>query len=889
MMKSKRLLAMLMTGILTAGMFSATAFAEEGNEAATSDPEYAVTNPYVINLGGTQNLGDYDAWESSLYVSPYIGKMTYPRVDLPEDNYYARPLTYGTVQELYNLINTNVLNTIPDGQREGEGAYASIPAYCTDASVGAHAGYEYQRVNLEDSSYYPEGVAGHIRAIMWKSFPHITDMNVIEDAVNTWLDESGISHTDVDDLTTEEALQATQLAIWDLAGGDDVTVRDVFNDWFGDGKCNWGWTYGDGGEYDIEGWIYYTSEDALVNPFETLGENTENNIEMLFDYLMALDPMEPQTVVVSEISFTEKELTVINNGDDTYDVKVSATVDVNINEGDELVLTASLGDAIKSVQLADGINEFAYTFEDVKSLADVKLEINGYQTGEDAYFFTGEERVTTQSMVAFDNSKLPVHAETTVGLDRVINFKKTTVEDGVKYPLEGIQFEIYYLCTVDEYTAECAKDDNKYATFTKDLVAGQTPVATVTTDIAGKASYNLTENEQPDGIYLIIEKDHPAIEKTLDPFPVAVPMTSADGSGLTYTINLEPKNDVINAPEVKKDVTEIDNETDSFDVNEEHTWIIRGDVPADMADAKEYVITDELDYRLTYAGKLSVKVEKETEKANSASDSEVLVEGTDYKLTVTKNTIVSGSDNEEIYKFEVKLTAVGMDKVAKIAGENYDDYEVRVYFNAKIDEDASVGEAILNQATLNYTNSVNFKYETESDEPYVYTCGINIYKHDAKDSIEALEGAKFKLAKVVDKDTEGATPLVTKDSETVYVVYEEFYATANLTGDKVSVVTTDEDGAAVIYGLEEGEYYLVEIQAPKGYNLLSYPVSVVLNQSSHLEKNVVEVANSNTFKLPETGGIGTTIFTVGGVLLIAAAVVILIMKKKNENELEAKN
>ena len=131
--------------------------------------------------------------------------------------------------------------------------------------------------------------------------------------------------------------------------------------------------------------------------------------------------------------------------------------------------------------------------------------------------------------------------------------------------------------------------------------------------------------------------------------------------------------------------------------------------------------------------------------------------------------------------------------------------------------------------------------------------------------------------------------MVTKDSETVYVVYEEFYATANLTGDKVSVVTTAKDGAAVIYGLEEGEYYLVEIQAPKGYNLLSYPVSVVLNQSSHLEKNVVEVANSNTFKLPETGGIGTTIFTVGGVLLIAAAVVILIMKKKNENELEAKN
>ena len=136
------------------------------------------------------------------------------------------------------------------------------------------------------------------------------------------------------------------------------------------------------------------------------------------------------------------------------------------------------------------------------------------------------------------------------------------------------------------------------------------------------------------------------------------------------------------------------------------------------------------------------------------------IDGIYYDLDKSSHTatVVAPFPHEQYYNDYFKMYCYD---------ENYDEYEVRVYFNAKIDEDASVGEAILNQATLNYTNSVNFKYETESDEPYVYTCGINIYKHDAKDSNKALEGAKFKLAKVVDKDTEGATPLVTKDSETV--------------------------------------------------------------------------------------------------------------------------
>ena len=45
----------------------------------------------------------------------------------------------------------------------------------------------------------------------------------------------------------------------------------------------------------------------------------------------------------------------------------------------------------------------------------------------------------------------------------------------------------------------------------------------------------------------------------------------------------------------------------------------------------------------------------------------------------------------------------------------------------------------------------------------------------------------------------------------------------------------------------------------------------------------MDVANSNAFELPVTGGIGTTIFKIVGVVLIGAAVVVLIVKKKKEN------
>ena len=860
--KIKRFMAFLLTAVMMLSM-SVTAFAEEGEETESG---YTKTNPYVLNFTGVgleEEYTDYEALEPLLYTSSHYGYLSRN----------GKKMSNAASAEIMNLINTVKLEEEYEPGKTG--AYASLAAYCVDALTGLvqREGYDFQRVNLEDATWFDDEAAGRVRAIYMNAFPYL-EVKEIQKRVNTWLAATDPQAAEITDLTAAEAASAAQIAIWTIVNADEgIALWDLY--------CG---TY----ETTAEEWVDVVTYPEVM--IESAKDTTESNMEKVYDYMKSLKPVAASSVVVSEASFTKKEFTVADNGDGTYDVTVSGAVDVAIGEKDEMVLTAVLGEAVKDVQLKDGVNSFEITFENVKSLADVELNIDGYQTADGIFLFVPVEgRYSAQCLVAADKSRLPVHAETTVGLDRIININKTTNINGTYYPLEGIAFDIYYVCSVDEYTANVSKyeDASKIETSSCEFIT------TVTTDITGKASYNLTENDKEDGIYLVIEQENAAIEKALTPFLIAVPMTTEDGEGLTYIVNVEPKNNVLPGPDVDKDVTQIGNKSDSLDVGEEATWIIRGEIPADMADAKEYVMTDELNYQLTYSGNLVVKVEETAAEAdNSAETGNVLEKGTDYNLSVTNGTIdvtVSSGDvvAEEISTVVVELTETGMDKVAGIAaaaGEGIT-YEIRVYFDAVIDEDAIVGTEIPNTVTLNYTNSVNIEWKTEPEEiPVVYTCGINIYKYDTKDADKALEGAVFKLARAASNaevEAGQSSTLVTAGGA-VSVVYEEFYKTADLSGEKVSAVTTDKNGNAVIYGLEEGKYYLVEIQAPSGYNLLSYPVEVTLDKVSNAEANTIKVANSNTFKLPTTGGIGTTIFTVGGMTLVAAAFVMLVMKKREE-------
>ena len=556
------------------------------------------------------------------------------------------------------------------------------------------------------------------------------------------------------------------------------------------------------------------------------------------------------------------------------------------------------------------------TNEDTEEATGANLTYHRVMVNETSDGYLVDENATNIAL------KTPYLLMTTGTKDenpRIINFYKTTKlqqgEETVIVGLEGIVFDIYFAGTVDQYTTfvdtYSVEHAEELAGLTEDEVAEKIQIAfaeakaaeveagtlecveTVTTDPTGNAIYNVSADRQPDGIYLVIERPHPAIVKPLDPFLVAVPATSADGMSLEYVVNVTPKNEVLPGPEVEKNIGEIGVDHATFAIGQTHTWILRGGVPVDIAIGKTYELTDTMDASLTYVG--NVKVVVGAADLMAGQEEIVLTKDVDYTLSEVENNI-----------FTVALTPAGMIKVDAAMKANtvdanaddavdYKDMEIRVYFNAKINENALVGTMIPNEVDLYYKNSVGLEY-TPEDGAEVYTCGIHVHKYDAKDVNKALEGAVFKLAQVVDENTEGAVGLVIKNAqnkvENVSVVYREFYIDADCTM-KANTITTDENGNALIYGLEAGTYYLVEIKAPNGYNLLSYPVQVTLDQTSHHTGDIettqiveidrtVYVANSNTFRLPETGGIGTAVFTLVGSLMMGGAGVMLVNKKREE-------
>lgn len=103
-------------------------------------------------------------------------------------------------------------------------------------------------------------------------------------------------------------------------------------------------------------------------------------------------------------------------------------------------------------------------------------------------------------------------------------------------------------------------------------------------------------------------------------------------------------------------------------------------------------------------------------------------------------------------------------------------------------------------------------------------------------------------------------------------------------------VITDADGAASFDGVADGTYYLEEVKAPAGCNLLTAPVEVTVNGANGgtvTEANLTataKIANNTGSLLPSTGGVGTTMmFIVGGALALGAAVLFVTKKRMSKN------
>ncbi|MFM1602339.1 pilin N-terminal domain-containing protein [Helcococcus ovis] len=103
------------------------------------------------------------------------------------------------------------------------------------------------------------------------------------------------------------------------------------------------------------------------------------------------------------------------------------------------------------------------------------------------------------------------------------------------------------------------------------------------------------------------------------------------------------------------------------------------------------------------------------------------------------------------------------------------------------------------------------------------------------------------------------------------------------------------DGQFEVKGLAYGEYELEEIKAPAGYAKIEQPIKFIINENSYKEGGDISYklegkeqdatkVNNKKISIPQTGGIGTVIFTVAGLIIMGAAIYAL---KKNNQEVDA--
>jgi len=351
---------------------------------ALASSKYVPTDPYVVAYNKSDKT-QYDNQLPYMYQSPHRGSMGIRDLESGRMEYWS------VGYELYNLIDTTALPDLDNA------FYASIPAYCTDACISTSVGVEYKRTNLENCSYYEEGVAGRIRAVCQNSFPYIKDISTIEETANRWLAENHPNNAPISNLTGAEVIAATQYTIWCIANEKDVESRSPYSS---TPSVN---------DEDLSEVIIH--KDGYVDCTEGKRDTTSNNIKMLHLFYMSLSPVSPDEVLIADDSIEIIELDHQKQKNGTFTATVTFKVNATINEDDKVTVSAICGDIFISKPLTTGVEQ-NIVLEGLEGHDDVVIALDGGQKANGIFLFESEGgRNASQTMVCYNDSFLPCHAE----------------------------------------------------------------------------------------------------------------------------------------------------------------------------------------------------------------------------------------------------------------------------------------------------------------------------------------------------------------------------------------------------------------------------------------------------------------------------------------------
>lgn len=366
------------------------------------------------------------------------------------------------------------------------------------------------------------------------------------------------------------------------------------------------------------------------------------------------------------------------------------------------------------------------------------------------------------------------------------------------------------------------------------------------------------------GQYIVLASSNTDATKIYYPVAINVlPKKQGGGLVLDQTKEANMKSSPV---DIKKQVND-----HSVGVGDTVEYKLSSDIPVYPENVTDihYVIGDKLSAGLT--------IDTSSIKVYNNDESSTLSPGTDYILNTSST---------EKATFTV---AVQKSYLTQHAGE-----KIHVKYSAKVNKNAVVSsDNLKNNAYLEFNsdpfNTNNFATIPVEEKVYTYSIEFNKKNEDS----ELLENAEFTLTK------DGQNLSFDKNSDGEYTLSDTQSGTATM--------LTSSNGKFVLKGLDEGSYILTEKKSPDGYILPNGSATIILvanenGQSLDADQTKVEgsytIQNSTTsglkftfdvvnnkagdFNLPVTGGMGTMVFTVVGVLVMVGGILLFLYNKKKE-------
>ena len=347
----------------------------------------------------------------------------------------------------------------------------------------------------------------------------------------------------------------------------------------------------------------------------------------------------------------------------------------------------------------------------------------------------------------------------------------------------------------------------------------------LTTDVQVTAGAGAVEVDS--GYYLLVPANGPCGVIMVEPGEAA---------------SVEEKTTATGHPVVEKrvfeDSTSTYKETNSVDIGQVikfQTTITAG------VSAENYILHDEMDDHIEYTNEFVL-----------LRDGNPLPQENNYEIV--NNPKAADPDLECNCTFHV----VFLEGLLKNLNEGA---KIIVQYTGKLKPGADTATAHNNKTWVTYANGV------PTNESVTATATFKVTVNKVDKSGNKLENAGFML----------------RDNIGLYYTEDGNGNVSWGPKENATTKTTNEEGVAVFYGLDAENFILEETVVPDGYTgFTETPVGTKVGDQGDGKDAEVTVTNTLGKELPETGGIGTTVFyVVGGLLVVCAVALLFVFKRRN--------